>query len=70
MSPSEEITTQYQSMYGFYNNIYKSLEYYSMKSVDQLELFNKNIQKLLEYRDKKITIEEIAKYKEDKENPI
>lgn len=51
-SPSWYILTpngQSQS-YAFYNFMYKSLEYYSMGSIDQLQLFQSNINTLLQYR--------------------
>lgn len=38
-------------IYALYNFIYKSLEYYSMESIDQLQLFQKNINTLLTYRE-------------------
>lgn len=71
LSASESITTQYQNVYGLYNYIYKSLEYYSMGSIDQLNKFSKNITTLLEYRNENISksTDEVLKYKEDKENP-
>lgn len=72
-SSSEEITKEYPNIYWFYNYLYKSLEYYSMKSIDQLLLFDKNIQTLLSYRNKKLeqqSLEEVTKYKEDDKNPL
>lgn len=42
-------------IYALYNFIYKSLEYYSMEPIDQLQLFQKNIQTLLTYRQQKGT---------------
>ncbi len=42
-------------IYALYNFIYKSLEYYSMESIDQLQLFQKNINTLLAYREQKGT---------------
>ena len=52
INPSGYVITpngQTQS-YAFYNFIYKSLEYYSMWSIDQLQLFQSNINTLLQYR--------------------
>ena len=66
---NQDITKESPNIYWLYNYIYKSLAYYSMKSVDQLILFNKNIQGLLTYRSKKSPIDEVMKYKEDKQNP-
>ncbi|MEI8009481.1 MAG: hypothetical protein WCI00_09340 [bacterium] len=52
INPSGYVITpngQTQS-YAFYNFMYKSLEYYSMGSIDQLQLFQSNINTLLQYR--------------------
>ncbi len=66
MKDKEEITLQYANIYGFYNYLYKSLEYYSMYSVDKLVLFNTNIKKLLGYRNawSGKSVEDVMKYKE------
>ena len=42
-----------------------------MKSIDQLLLFDKNIQTLLSYRNKKITqsTDDVLKYKQSNDNP-
>lgn len=63
-----EISNEWASknVYGFYQYIYRSLEYCSMKSVDQLVLFNKNIMKLLDYRTQNSTksIPDVLAYKD------
>lgn len=53
-------------MYEFYQYIYRSLEYYSMKLPDQLNLFKKNIVKMLRYRnsDQIKSVEDILSYKD------
>ena len=66
---NKTISKESPNIHGLYNYIYKSLEYCSMQSVDQLMLFDKNIHTLLTYRNKKISIDEVIKYKEDKKNP-
>ena len=44
-----------------------------MKSIDQLMLFDKNIQTLLSYRNKRLqqqSLEEVTKYKENDKNSL
>lgn len=57
---------QYPQMHGLYNYLYKSLEYYSLRSIDQLQSFQKNIANLLQYKNTTSTqsIETVMKYKE------
>ncbi|MEI6671953.1 MAG: hypothetical protein WCL02_00905 [bacterium] len=58
--------------YMFYNMIYKSLEYYSMGSIDQLQLFQNNINTLVQYRNgsfKTQSTEDLMKRK-DKNNEM
>lgn len=57
---------QYPQMYGLYNYLYRSLEYYSLKSIDQLQLFQKNIMTLLQYKNTIWTqsTETVMRYKE------
>jgi len=46
---------QYPQSYGLYNYLYKSLEYYSLGSTSQLQIFQQDIEKLLQYRNTKAT---------------
>lgn len=51
--------------HAFYNFIYKSLEYYSMGSINQLQWFQKNINTLLKYREEPKSISSLLSYKEN-----
>lgn len=55
--PAGAITkAQYPSMYNFYNYLYKSFEYYSLKPMVQLENWNDCIDKILSIKEQSRTL--------------
>lgn len=55
MGEQEDITKQYAHIHGLYSLLYRTMEYYSMQSVDKLISLNDDIKELLRYRKEKST---------------